>query len=111
MGVEFKPSAEGAPRASSLAIEFENVGLCYRRSGHSIFCRDKQLKRSRKYWALSDISFSVSTGESVGVIGKNGSGKSTMAQIIAGVYSPDKGYVAINGKAGLLALGLGLDLN
>jgi len=48
--------------------------------------------------ALKDISFKVNTGEIVGIIGENGSGKTTLLRVIAGIYSPTKGKIIINGK-------------
>lgn len=58
------------------------------------------------YTALSGIDFSVNQGEVVGVIGKNGSGKSTMLRVIAGIYPPDSGVAKAAGSISLLA-GLG----
>jgi lipopolysaccharide transport system ATP-binding protein len=50
------------------------------------------IKRS-KFWALKDISFSIYTGETLGIIGKNGVGKSTLLRILAGILAPDKGKI------------------
>ncbi len=61
-------------------------------------------------WALSDVSLDVKPGEMVGLIGANGSGKSTLLQVIAGIYSPDKGRVVVNGRLrALLELGTGFN--
>lgn len=58
--------------------------------------------------ALEDVSFDIYQGESFGFIGRNGAGKSTTLGLIAGVLSPDKGAVAINGRVSpLLELGAG----
>lgn len=58
--------------------------------------------------ALQDVSFSVKHGETFGVIGPNGCGKSTMLKVLAGVLYPDNGRVRINGKvAPFLELGVG----
>jgi len=57
---------------------------------------------------LKDVSFSVRKGEMVGIIGKNGTGKTTLLRIIAGVYQPDKGEVVVNGTLiPFLSLGVG----
>lgn len=58
--------------------------------------------------ALKGISFSVNDGEAVGIIGRNGSGKSTILRVIAGVYRPSAGVVHVSGKvAPLIELGAG----
>lgn len=63
-----------------------------------------------EFWALTDVSFEVKQGESLGLIGLNGSGKSTMLKTIAGVLKPTKGSVAVNGTiAPLIELGAGFD--
>lgn len=62
--------------------------------------------------ALDDVSFQVKRGEAVGLIGKNGSGKSTMLKTIAGVLRPTKGAVAVNGTvAPMIELGAGFDFD
>ncbi|AZD30994.1 ABC transporter ATP-binding protein [Pseudomonas chlororaphis] len=59
-------------------------------------------------WVLQDISFSVSAGEAVGIIGVNGAGKSTLLKMITGTTQPSTGSVHINGRvAALLELGMG----
>ena len=64
----------------------------------------------KPFHALKNISFSVEKGESVGLVGTNGSGKSTMLKIIAGVLSPSEGRVEVNGNiAPLIELGAGFD--
>ena len=71
----------------------------------------KQISYS-EFWALTDVSFSVKRGESVGLIGLNGSGKSTMLKIIAGVLKPTKGQVKVGGTvAPLIELGAGFDFD
>lgn len=58
--------------------------------------------------AIDDVSFSVKTGEVLGIIGRNGSGKSTTLKIIAGVYRPTSGQLTVNGKvSALIELGAG----
>lgn len=75
----------------------------------------KTIKRQVSYdefWALQDISFEVKRGDSVGLIGLNGSGKSTMLKTIAGVLKPTKGMVAVRGTiAPLIELGAGFDMD
>lgn len=63
-----------------------------------------------EFWALTDVSFVVEKGEALGLIGLNGSGKSTMLKVIAGVLKPTKGQVIVNGSvAPLIELGAGFD--
>jgi ABC-type polysaccharide/polyol phosphate transport system ATPase subunit len=60
------------------------------------------------FWALKDVSFEVPAGSTFGLIGHNGSGKSTMLKTLANILRPDKGAVAVDGKmSALLELGAG----
>jgi ABC-type polysaccharide/polyol phosphate transport system ATPase subunit len=60
------------------------------------------------FWALEDVSFQVEQGSTVGLIGENGSGKSTMLKCLAKILRPDKGFVQVTGKmSALLELGAG----
>ena len=68
-------------------LTMEHVGLYYSR-------RQGFLKRSR-FWALKDVSFDLYAGETLGVIGKNGVGKSTLLRILAGIISPNAGKVIV----------------
>lgn len=64
-----------------------------------------------EFYALKDVSFQVKPGEAVALIGKNGSGKSTMLKLLAGVLYPSAGSVRVNGTiAPLIELGAGFDL-
>ena len=64
------------------------------------------------FWALQDVSFEVYKGETLGLIGVNGSGKSTMLKIIAGVMKPTCGSVKTSGViAPLIELGAGFDFD
>ena len=65
----------------------------------------------RDYYALNDLSFQVGKGEIVGIVGRNGSGKSTILKILTGVLNPTSGSVETNGKvAALLELGAGFNM-
>lgn len=62
------------------------------------------------YWALREISFEIERGETFCVVGENGSGKSTMLQICAGILEPSAGTATVNGRvAALLELGAGFN--
>ncbi|MFC4560599.1 ABC transporter ATP-binding protein [Nocardiopsis mangrovi] len=62
------------------------------------------------FWPLRDISFEIGQGECVGIVGKNGTGKSTLLKMIAGVLIPDEGSVEVRGKvAPLLELRAGFN--
>ncbi|MEC4892425.1 MAG: ABC transporter ATP-binding protein [Oscillatoria sp. PMC 1051.18] len=68
----------------------------------------RRMQAVERFWALQDISFTVSPGEMLGIIGHNGAGKSTLLQLIGGVTRPDAGRVKVNGRIGaLLDLGAG----
>jgi ABC-2 type transport system ATP-binding protein len=61
--------------------------------------------------ALKDISFEIKKGEFFGIVGRNGSGKSTMLKILAGIYQPTKGKIQINGKlVPFIELGVGFNM-
>lgn len=68
-------------------------------------------KRYKEHYALNDVSFHVEKGETVGIIGTNGSGKSTVLKIITGVLNPTSGNVTIEGRiSALLELGAGFNM-
>jgi len=64
--------------------------------------------RRKDFWALTDVSFSVRPGETLGIIGANGAGKSTLLSLVAGTMVPTDGSIATRGTiASLLELGTG----
>ncbi len=82
----------------SLDIGRSMIGIAYR----------TDRLRSDEFWALNDVSFSAKKAEAVGIIGVNGSGKSTLLRLIHGIFPPDTGRIAINGRIGaLIAVGAG----
>lgn len=58
--------------------------------------------RSGEFWAVDNVSFELNKGETLGIIGLNGSGKSTILKMINGIFMPDSGIIEINGKVGAL---------
>ena len=66
----------------------------------------------KEFEALKHVSFTVNRGETVGIIGRNGSGKSTMLKIISGIMKPTEGSVSVNGNiVPMLELGSGFDMD
>ncbi len=64
----------------------------------------------KDFWVFKEISFEVKKGEVVGIIGRNGAGKSTMLKIISGILTPTSGKVVLNGRVvPMLELGSGFD--
>lgn len=102
--------------SGKLAIRAENITKVYKLYEKPVDRLKESLsirKRSyhRPFYALNDVSLEINRGEVVGIIGKNGSGKSTILKIITGVSSPSSGNVHVNGKvSALLELGAGFNL-
>ena len=97
------------------ALILDNVSVRYRkrdsRTTADIFRRltGKQ-KRNNEFWALKNVSFSLEKGDMLGVIGKNGAGKSTMMKVISGTLCPASGTIEKEGKlCALLELATGFD--
>ena len=80
------------------AIEFRDVSKIYKLIG-----KDKKKSEDKKFYALKQINFKISKGEVVGILGTNGSGKSTMATILAGISEIDEGEMIVNGEQALMA--------
>ena len=67
----------------------------------------RQLRKG-EFWALKNISFELKKGEGIGLIGPNGSGKTTFLRLITGIFPPDEGEIIVKGRIGaLIALGAG----
>jgi len=65
-------------------------------------------KRRDEFWALRDVSFAVERGETVGIIGHNGAGKSTILKLLANITAPTSGEIVINGRlSALIEVGSG----
>jgi len=82
--------------AHDLGIQFKR-NRRHRRSFKDLFSESSRRARPDEFWALRNISFSVQPGEAVGVVGRNGQGKSTLLKLVADVMIPDEGRVAVTG--------------
>ena len=108
---------------SDVAIAVRNLSKCYQvyeqpadRLRQFVLPRLSRLRGRparryfREFHALSDVSFTVRRGETVGIIGHNGAGKSTLLQLICGTLAPTGGELSVNGRiAALLELGAGFN--
>lgn len=81
-------------------LSLRQVGVCYK-SKRGVF--------GTPFWAIKDVSLDLYHGETLGVIGRNGVGKSTLLRLMAGIFKPDCGEIVTEAgiKASLLALQLG----
>ena len=93
------------------AIEVKDLKIRYRcLNKMSIKKSLLSLKKSKieVYEAVRGVSFNVKEGEILGIVGKNGSGKSTMLRAIAGIFAADEGSIDLNGHSvSLLSIGVG----
>jgi ABC-type polysaccharide/polyol phosphate transport system ATPase subunit len=100
------------------AISLANVSKIYRKYGGRQFATLKsallqrsiltELSPTETFPALRDVSFSIARGRTCGVIGRNGSGKSTALKLVAGITKPTSGTVTVNGRiSALIELGAG----
>ena len=103
---------------SDVRVRFDGVGKAYRRRHlTSALLRDvlrgaflRRDDETDRFWALEDVSFEVGEGETVAVLGQNGSGKSTALSLVAGSTHPSEGRVSVRGRvAPMLALGVGFE--
>lgn len=100
---------------AEVAIEVKNLSKVYKLydKPSDRFKEALRLTRRqyREHYALRDVNMTIHQGETVGIIGTNGSGKSTILKIITGVLHPTAGEVQVNGRiSALLELGAGFDM-
>ncbi len=89
-------SEQSAIRVDGLGVRFRR-NRRGRRSLKDLFGGASRRSRPNEFWALRDVSFHVRPGESIGVVGRNGQGKSTLLKLVAGVLLPDEGSVTVDG--------------
>lgn len=83
-----------------VVMELRNAGVAYSRS--------RSWFRQSEFWALKDVSLTLYEGETLGVIGRNGTGKTTLLQLLSGIIAPDTGELISGGaKTSLLSLQVG----
>jgi len=112
-------SLSASPDSAPLAVKVDNLSITYRTTFERVptfknaivrFGRGERALREIK--ALDDVSFSVTEGTSLGVIGNNGAGKSTLMRALAGILPPSSGRIEVYGRiTPLLALGVGFNNN
>lgn len=99
--------------SSEIAVKIKNLSKAYKifpTPGKRLLYHLFGMNSGRDFYALNDVSFDIKKGEAFGIIGKNGSGKSTMLQILAGIIKSTSGELEVNGKiAALLELGSGFN--
>lgn len=89
--------------ATAHVISVRDLGIQFRRNKGSrrsfkdLFASAKRRKKSSEFWALRNVNFAVTAGEAIGVVGRNGQGKSTLLKLVAGVLIADEGVVEVNG--------------
>lgn len=100
-------------------IQIENLVLDYKIQNENIKSLKEYLVNIVKggisytnFRAINNISFNINQGEIVGILGRNGAGKSSLLKVIAGVFAPTTGEVTLGGKiAPMLELGAGFDID
>ena len=95
-------------------LQVSGLGKSYRQWGGELRRIASWFIRSvaprEEHWVLRNVSFSVSPGEAVGIIGQNGAGKSTLLKLITGTVQPTEGQVQMRGRvAAILELGMGFN--
>ncbi|MCL2864036.1 MAG: ABC transporter ATP-binding protein [Lachnospiraceae bacterium] len=101
---------------SEIAIKVDDVSKIYKLYDKPMDRLKESLRISRnvrykEHYALRNVSFEIKRGETVGIIGTNGAGKSTILKIITGVLNPTGGVVEIQGRiSALLELGAGFNM-
>lgn len=94
--------------SSTPLISLRNAGICYRPH------RTMLSKTKKEIWAVRGLNLDIFEGEKLGIMGRNGCGKSTLMRLLAGIYSTDEGSISFGRKdchVELLSLGVGFEGN
>lgn len=97
-------------KSKEIAITVKNLDIMYKEVKSFSIKRGelKKISGAKVFHAVKNVSFDVKKGEIIGICGKNGSGKSTLLRAIAGIFSPDHGYINLhNNTVSLLSIGVG----
>jgi len=95
---------------NSEVVRVRELGLCFSLQTQKSVS-DKKYSTSG-FWPLKDINFTVKKGEIVGIIGRNGEGKTTLCRLLSGILKPDKGDVFVDGTTtALLSFGAGFQIH
>ncbi|MGV8859085.1 ABC transporter ATP-binding protein [Rhodoglobus sp.] len=85
----------------NFVIQVQDAGIRFRlnrrsrRNFKDLFAGRKRRARADEFWALRNVSFDVTAGEAIGVVGRNGQGKSTLLKLVAEVMLADEGHVQV----------------
>jgi len=114
---------------SDPAIELSDIGVCYRLYKEKVYSLKEASigalkllsrviagadveKNYRELWAVRHLNLKVARGQTLGLVGRNGSGKSTTLKVVSGVLHPTEGEVWVRGRvSALVELGAGFDFN
>ncbi|MDR2513297.1 MAG: ABC transporter ATP-binding protein [Puniceicoccales bacterium] len=105
---EQQPDTNAAPATQTPIISIRNAGICYRP------LRNLFNRKMKEVWALRNLNLDLYEGEKLGILGRNGCGKSTLTRLIAQIYAPDEGTITYHKKdihVELLSLGIGFESN
>jgi len=98
-----REGTESVPRGP-LAVEFHNVCFSYERGAEGLAeerseegLAEERSEDGQRAWALEDLSFTLGAGRTLGIVGRTGSGKTTVARLLFRLYDPQKGAVRLDG--------------
>ncbi len=96
-------ASNAAETVVNSAMTVTDLGVSFRRNRRGrpslkdLFGGAKRRAKPGQFWPLRHVAFDVAFGEAIGVVGRNGQGKSTLLKLVAGVLLPDEGTVRVNG--------------